>query len=155
MSGKDARSEIIVRPMTQDDIEKVLTEDRITAADDRCITFAMPITVKHLVEETAFGFIAEDTSQGNRICGFVTGVIRKEPDGNETAWIHLTGVHPEYRHHHIGTRLAGAFFEHCRRQGLKSVRINVNWGDASLLTWLGTLGFGMSLGKMVEFEKSL
>ena len=38
---------------------------------------------------------------------------------------------------------------------VKSVRINVNWGDASLLTWLGGLGFGMSLGKLVEFERPL
>ncbi len=155
MSGNTEQSEITIRPMTQDDTEKVLAEDRSTAADDRCITFAMPITVNHLVEETAFGFIAEDQSRGSKICGFLTGVIRKEPEGNETAWIHITGVHPDYRHHKIGTRLAEAFFEHCLQQGINSVRINVNWGDASLLTWLGILGFGMSLGKLVEFEKTL
>ncbi|MBU2608974.1 MAG: GNAT family N-acetyltransferase, partial [Chloroflexi bacterium] len=112
-------------------------------------------TLNGLVEETAFGFIADDSSKGNKICGFSTGVIRKEPDGEETAWIHLTGVHPEYRHHKIGSRLAEAFFEYCLQKSLKSVHINVNWGDASMLTWLGTLGFGMSLGKLVEFERTL
>lgn len=155
MSNNKAQSEVIIRPMAQDDIEKVLSEDRSTAAGDRCITFATPITVNHLVEETAFGFIAEDQSKGNKICGFLTGVIRKEPEGTEAAWIHITGVHPDYRHRKIGIRLAEAFFEHCRQQGINSVRINVNWGDASMLTWLGVLGFGMSLGKLVEFEKTL
>ena len=155
MSSDTAQGEVTIRPMTQDDIEKVLVEDRITAAGDRCITFATPITVNHLVEETAFGFIAEDQSKEGKICGFLTGVIRKEPEGTEAAWIHITGVHPDYRHRHIGTRLAEALFEHCRQQGIKSVRINVNWGDATLLTWLGILGFGMSLGKLVEFEKPL
>ena len=149
------QSEIIIRPMTQDDIEKVMAEDRLTTGDDRTVTFANPVTINGLVEETAFGFIAEDSSKDNKICGFVTGVIRKEPDGEETAWIHLTGVHPEYRHHKIGSRMAEALFEYCHQKGLKSVHINVNWGDASMLTWLGNLGFGMSLGKLVEFEKTL
>jgi len=67
----------------------------------------------------------------------------------------LTGVHPDYRHHKIGTGLAEAIFKYCREKGIKSVRINVNWDDASLLTWLGILGFGMSLSKLVEFEKTL
>ena len=155
MSSNTEQNEVIIHPMTQDDINRVLVEDRITAADDRSITFATPITVDRLVEERAFGFIAEDTSEGNKICGFLTGVIRKNPEGDESAWIHLTGVHPDYRHHGIGTRLAEAFFEHCRQQDIKAVRINVNWGDASLLTWLGVLGFGMSLGNLVEFEKTL
>ncbi len=151
----DEQSNIVIRQMTQDDIERIMAEDRITTGDDRTITFAKPVTINGLVEETAFGFIAEDASKGNKICGFVTGVVRKEADGEETAWIHLTGVHPDYRHHNIGSRLAEAFFEYCRKKGLKSVHINVNWGDASLLTWLGSLGFGMSLGKLVEFEKTL
>jgi len=155
MSKNAEKGEVTIRPMTQDDIEKVLAEDKSTGTDDRFITFAMPITVDHLVEETAFGFIAEDQSKGAKICGFLTGVIRKEPEGTEAAWIHLTGVHPDYRHHGIGTRLAEAIFEYCRQKGVKSVRINVNWGDASLLTWLGTLGFGMSLGKLVEFERTV
>ena len=155
MSGDKEKDDIIIRPMTQDDIEKVMAEDRITTGDDRSVTFAKPVTLNGLVEETAFGFIAEDSSKENKICGFLTGVIRKEPDGDETAWLHLTGVHPDYRHHKIGTRLAEAIFEYCREKGVKSVRINVNWGDASLLTWLGVLGFGMSLGKLVEFEKTL
>ena len=80
MSGENEKDNISIRLMTQDDIERVMTEDRITMAGDRCVTFAKPVTVNQLVEETAFGFIAEDTSQNNRICGFVTGVIRKDPD---------------------------------------------------------------------------
>lgn len=156
MTTNNNQGEVVtIRPMSQHDIDKVMAEDRSTTGDDRFITFATPITLNHLVEQTSFGFIAEDTSQENKICGFLTGVLRKEPDGKQTAWIHLSGVHPDYRHRKTGTRLAEAFFDCCRKKGIKSVHINVNWGDARLLTWLGQLGFGMSLGKLVEFEKSL
>lgn len=155
MTVDKEKDEILIRLMSQDDVERIMTEDRITGSNDRCITFTKPVSINQLVEETAFGVIAEDTSKNNRICGFVTGVIRKDPGNGESAWIHLTGVHPEYRHHKIGTRMAEAFFNYCHEKGVGSVRINVNWGDASLLTWLGSLGFGMSLGKLVEFEKTL
>ena len=155
MSGDKEKDGIVIRLMNQDDVERIMTEDRITPSNDRCITFAKPVNVNQLVEETTFGVVAEDTSKNNKICGFVTGVIRKDPENGESAWLHLTGVHPDYRHRGIGTRMADAFFAHCREKGIKSVRINVNWGDASLLTWLGGLGFGMSLGKLVEFERTL
>lgn len=151
MTGKTEK-EVIIRPMTQEDVDIIMAMDKNTSGEDRCITFTRPVNIDQLVQEKAFGFVAE--TEG-RMVGFLTGVIRKYPNGTDAAWIHITGVHPEYRHWRIGTRLAQALFEHCRQQGIKSVRINVNWGDASLLTWLGALGFGVSLGRTVEFERIL
>ena len=152
MRNDNKQSGVVVRPMKQEDIENMLAEDRSTTGEDRFITFATPLTRDQLVQEKTFGFVAETD---DKMVGFLTGVLAKEPDGTDTAWIYITGVHPEYRHRNIGTGLAEAFFEYCRQQGLKSVHVNVNWGDALLLTWLGGLGFALSLGKPVEFERLL
>ena len=152
MTSNNEKDKVIIRPMVQADTDGVLAGDKLMTGKDRSITFTRPLTLNHLVQEMAFGFVAE---LKGKIVGFVSGVITKTPGEPDVAWIYIAGVLPGHRHQNIGARLGEAFFEHCRKQGIKSVRINVDWGDSSLLTWLGTMGFGLSLGKIVEFEKPL
>ena len=41
MSGDKEKDEIIIRLMNQDDVERIMTEDKITPSSDRSVTFAL------------------------------------------------------------------------------------------------------------------
>ena len=69
-------------------------------------TFAHPIFFYELGEKA---LIVED---GGRLVGFLLGFIAHEPV--KTGYVHLVGIHPEYRRRGVGRMLYETFTDTCR-----------------------------------------
>ena len=69
-------------------------------------TFAHPI---FFYELGAHGLIIEESSQ---MIGFLLGFIAHEPV--RTGYVHLVGIHPDYRRRGVGRMLYEVFTETCR-----------------------------------------
>jgi GNAT superfamily N-acetyltransferase len=119
---------------------------RITKADfDRIVevidqwwggpisTFAHPI---FFYELGAHALIAEDPEAG--MIGFLLGFVAEEPE--RTGYVHLVGIHPEFRRRGVGRLLYQTFIEECRSAGCKRMKAITTLG------YEGSIKFHVALG---------
>ena len=86
-------------------------------------------------------FVAEVNGQ---VRGFILGqVARVRESATEIGIIQMIGVHPDYQRRGIGSRLVRALSDKYRSQGIKVIRIGVNYRDKSLLGLVEHAGFGV------------
>ncbi len=52
--------------------------------------------------------------QGSQMIGFLLGFIAEALDGKKTGYVHLVGIHPEYRRRGVGRLLYNTFATECR-----------------------------------------
>jgi GNAT superfamily N-acetyltransferase len=94
---------------------------RITKADfDRIVevidhwwggpisTFAHPIFFHEL------GGHALVVEQGDLMIGFLLGFVARPEGGKPTGYVHLVGIHPDYRRRGVGRLLYNTFVTECR-----------------------------------------
>ena len=76
--------------------------------------------------------------------GFVLGqVARARESATEIGIVQMIGVHPDYQRKGIGGRLVRALSDKYRSQGIKVMRIGVDYRDKSLLGLVEDAGFGV------------
>jgi GNAT superfamily N-acetyltransferase len=51
--------------------------------------------------------------QGSVMIGFLLGFIASSTDGSKTGYVHLVGIHPDYRRRGVGRLLYNRFVEEC------------------------------------------
>jgi GNAT superfamily N-acetyltransferase len=95
-------------------------------------TFAHPIFFYELGEHA---LVVED--QGEMI-GFLLGFITHEPV--RTGYIHLVGIHPDYRRRGVGRMLYAAFIDACRGNGCERIKAITTLGND------GSRSFHVALG---------
>ena len=146
----EQKPQVIIRQITEDDIEGVLAIDRGITGGDRALTYASAPN-SYVGGELGVSVVAE---ADGRVVGFLLGQITDSPFGrSDTALLLLMGVDPGYRRRSIGSRLVQAFEECCRQKGVRSVHVMVSWQDWWLLSFIKSQGF--SLGEIAEFMKTL
>ncbi|MEM9692813.1 MAG: GNAT family N-acetyltransferase [Myxococcota bacterium] len=83
----------------------------------------------------------------DRLVGFLLGFI-VEPKNHRTAtrvgYVHLVGIHPDYRRRQVGTRLYEGFTETCRKEGCTRMKAITTLGNE------GSVRFHEALGWQVE-----
>ncbi len=150
MTAAEQRPQVDIREMTEEDIEGVLAIDRKITGSNRAMTYAT-LPSSYVGGALDVSVVAE---AGGQIVGFWFGRITDSPRGRaDTALLELIGVDLGYQHQGIGTRLAQAFMEQCRRKRVRSVRTIVSWHDWWLLSFVRSLGF--IRGEMAEFVKPI
>lgn len=124
----------------------VMRTRRITKADfDRIVevidhwwggpisTFAHPI---FFYELGAHALIAEDPEEG--MIGFLLGFVAQEPE--RTGYVHLVGIHPEFRRRGVGRLLYQTFTEECRTAGCTRMKAITTVG------YEGSMKFHVAMG---------
>jgi GNAT superfamily N-acetyltransferase len=158
------QDKIEVRPIKLEDIDPVLFIDREIRAAGNVITYRNltaeyilsagrgippqenPVSyVRSLTGDAApllnLSFVAEVNGQ---VRGFVLGqVARVRESAIEIGIIQMIGVHPDYQRRGIGSRLVRALSDKYRSQGIKVIRIGVDYRDKSLRGLVEHSGFGM------------
>ncbi|MBN1613956.1 MAG: GNAT family N-acetyltransferase [Deltaproteobacteria bacterium] len=143
-------SQVIVRKITEDDIEDVLAIDRGITGNDRALTYTSAPN-SYVGGELGVSVVAE---VDGKVVGFLLGQITDSPFGrSDTAMLILMGVDPGYRRRKIGSRLVKAFEGCCRQKGVTSVHVMVSWQDWWLLSFIKSMEF--SLGEIAEFVKAV
>ena len=94
---------------------------RITKADfDRIVEvidhwWGGPIsTMAHPIFFYELGAHALIVEQGEQMIGFLLGFIAEALDGKRTGYVHLVGIHPDYRRRGVGRLLYNTFVSECR-----------------------------------------
>jgi GNAT superfamily N-acetyltransferase len=95
-------------------------------------TFAHPIFFYELGEKA---LIVEDAG---RLVGFLLGFIAHEPV--KTGYVHLVGIHPEYRRRGVGRMLYETFTDTCRAADCVRMKAITTLGNA------GSQRFHLALG---------
>lgn len=161
MSEQD---KIEIRPVKLEDIDSILSIDTEIRAARNVITYRKltaeyilsagrgippqenPASyVRSLTGDAApllnLSFVAEVNGQ---VRGFILGqVARVRESAVEIGVIQMIGVHPDYQRRGIGSRLVRALADKYRSQGIKVIRIGVDYRDKSLLGLVEHVGFGV------------
>ena len=75
----------------------------------------------HPIFHYEFGDRALVAEEAGRIVGFLFGFVAGEGAGR-VGYVHLVGVHPEYRQHGAGRALYERFMEACRESGVHRLK---------------------------------
>ncbi len=86
-------------------------------------TFAHPIFFYELGQHA---LIVEDESTSEMI-GFLLGFLALS--GRKTGYVHLVGIHPEYRRRGVGRLLYASFTETCRKAGCLEMKAITTLGN--------------------------
>lgn len=96
-------------------------------------TFAHPIFFYELGKHA---LIAEEDGEG--MIGFLLGFIAQEPV--RTGYVHLVGIHPDFRRRGVGRLLYRTFTEECRAAGCERMKAITTLGNE------GSIQFHLALG---------
>jgi len=89
------------------------------------------------------GGLAQVVERDSQLVGFLFGFLSqsREPIG----YVHLVGVHPEFRRRGIGRLLYSKFEDDCRERGCKALKAMTAPGNESATAFHKALGFGAEL----------
>ena len=136
-----------LRPNDKDDIIKIYKS--ITQRLDN-------IDLSQIIDEQALSksgacFVAE---HDGRIVGYIVSYLLKASFGiQQSAWIPMFGVAPDYMGRGIGRKMAQVVFDHYKVKGIQSIYTSVRWYDTDVLSFMRTLGFDRS--EFINLQKRL
>jgi GNAT superfamily N-acetyltransferase len=144
-AASDTVSRFLREPCKGTTLDKTMTPRPMTKADfDEIVevidrwwggpigTFAHPIFFYELGEHAR---VIEDRGE---MIGFLLGFITHE--SVRTGYVHLVGIHPEYRRRGVGRMLYAAFVETCRAAGSQRIKAITTLGNE------GSKAFHLALG---------
>lgn len=100
------------------------------------------IVAKQIQSENDISFVAEIDG---RVAGYMIGSVLLGAFGTRNAaWLSMMGVDPRFMGQGLGEKLAEAFFDFAKTQGLSSVYTSVRWDSTDLLSYFKRLGFDRS-----------
>jgi len=100
------------------------------------------IVAKQVQSENDISFVAEIDG---RVAGYMIGSMLLGTFGiKNSAWLSMMGVDPRFMGEGIGAKLAEAFFDFVKSQGLSAVYTSVRWDSTDLLSYFKRLGFDRS-----------
>jgi len=149
---REAASEVEVRPLVPEDLPQVLEiERRLQSMRRTELPSAVPLeaeleafakTVEYHLEYSDPPLRLGAELEG-RLVGFIFGEIRlwEFGGGEETGWIKILAVDPDYQRRGIGRRLGEELLEHFRRRGIQRVRTLVDSYSGELIAYFRSLGF--------------
>ena len=108
-------------------------------------TFAHPIFFYELGEQALV------VEQGSEMIGFLLGFLALGSDGasragdvaTRTGYIHLVGIHPDYRRRGVGRRLYDRFTDECRQARCARMKAITTPGHEGSIRFHLALGWGV------------
>jgi GNAT superfamily N-acetyltransferase len=87
------------------------------------------------------GRLARVVEERDRLVGFLLGFVC--PDA-AVGYVHLVGIHPDYRRRGVARILYMAFEEDCRREGVKRLKAITTLGNEGSVRFHESLGWSMA-----------
>jgi ribosomal protein S18 acetylase RimI-like enzyme len=170
----NSKLETKVRHLVLEDLDVILAIDHTIRSREKAITYAFISTesilninrkanrlnqpssyidlidsdVKDLLE---LGFVAE---VAGHVRGFILGnIIPGKAGGRQEGEILILGVHPDYRHMHIGAQLVEKLCKEYRSRGVRTLHIYIDQQDKQMLGFCENTGFFAA--KPINYIKNL
>lgn len=119
------------RPITKVDYDEIVREiDRWWGGPTTAL--AHPMFFYEL------GDLARVVEDDGEVVGFLFGFLC--PDGR-TGYVHLIGIHPDYRRRGVARMLYTAFEEDCRRAGYRRLKAITTLGNEASVSFHRALGW--------------
>jgi len=142
------KAEVIIRRMTEADLDRIKDIDRALVGPDRALSWPLRVEAHWWVYRPMMNFVAEI---GDEVVGFLLGDIRGAEYGVDTSgWIDMMGVVPKYQGREVGRMLVEAFCEECQKNEVR-VRVVVREDDKRLISFWTSVG--LKRGKLVSYER--
>ena len=136
-----------LRPDDKDDIIKIYKS--ITQRLDNIDV--SQIIAEQVLSSSGACFVAE---QGGRLVGYIVSYLMTASFGiQQSAWIPMFGVAPDYMGRGIGRKMAQVVFDYYKAKGIQSIYTSVRWFDTDVLSFMRTLGFDRS--EFINLQKRL
>lgn len=136
--------------MNPADSEAILKIYKYITKRSDVVDFKQMMDEQVLREENAC-FVAEH--QG-RLVGYIISYLLTGGFGvQQSAWIPMFGVEPDFMGRGIGHQLAEAVFTYYKSKNIENVYTSVRWYDTDVLSFLRTLGFDRS--EFINLKKRL
>jgi GNAT superfamily N-acetyltransferase len=84
------------------------------------------------------GRMARVVEADGLLVGFLFGFVRPEAP---LGYVHLVGIHPEYRRRGVGKLLYAAFEQDCRLEGVSQLKAVTNLGNEASIRFHQALGW--------------
>ncbi|MDD5082797.1 MAG: GNAT family N-acetyltransferase [Dehalococcoidales bacterium] len=167
-------SEVKIRPIALKDLDTILSIDSKIRETGQTITYANITTGQIFTAEREAGkrrktgsyyldLVTGDTSTSldlgfvaeveGHVRGFIMGRLVTGKQATQSGQILIVGVHPDYQHRGIATRLVEALVEGFRSRGVKTVRFVIDQRDRGLINLAERMGFGA--GHLIDFSRAL
>jgi len=171
---KSSGVEIIVRPMTLEDLDAVfsidhkirgmakaityanLTTERVFTIDRHVGRLAKPVSYVDLISGDVSGLLDLGfvTEVEGHVRGFITGRVAQVGEtATEVGVILILGVHQSTGYSPSLIVWVNAICEKFRSKGVKKVRIDVDRRDKDLVNFVEHMGF--DVGHLIDYSKAL
>ena len=141
---------VIIRRMELADTEDILRIYKHITKRNDVVDFKQIMDEQTLREDNAC-FVAEH--QG-RLVGYIVSYLLTGSFGiQQSAWIPMFAVEPDFMGHGIGQQLAEAVFKFYKSRKIGNVYTSVRWYDTDVLSFFRTLGFDRS--EFIALKKRL
>jgi GNAT superfamily N-acetyltransferase len=125
---------MLTRPLTKADYDQIVQViDRWWGGPTSAL--AHPIFFYEL------GRLSRVVESDGHLVGFLFGFIC--PDA-PVGYVHLVGIHPDYRRRGVGKLLYASFTEDCQREGAKQLKAITTLGNEASVRFHQALGWTMS-----------
>jgi GNAT superfamily N-acetyltransferase len=88
-----------------------------------------------------FGRMARVVEAEGLLVGFLFGFVA--PDAR-AGYVHLVGIHPDYRRRGVGKLLYASFESDCQREGVETLKAVTNLGNEASIRFHQALGWTMA-----------
>lgn len=145
MVSEEAR----IRDMIEEDINDILSIDKGIIGEQRVVTYRNPKST-YLGGELGLSKVAE---VDGKVVGFAIGRVMAHPYRLEdTGFLSLVGVHPDFQRKGIGARLVKAFVTSCQAGNIGNVHTLIDLNDRPMLGFFESLDFQKK--EVAEFTAS-
>jgi len=96
-------------------------------------------TLAHPIFFYELGDNALIVEEGGRLVGFLLGFIALRPP--KTGYVHLVGIHPDFRRKGVGRLLYETFTERCRGLGCERMKAITTTGNEGSISFHQALGW--------------
>jgi hypothetical protein len=142
------KAEVIIRRMTEADLDRIKDIDRALVGPDRALSWPLRVEAHWWVYRPMLNFVAEIDDE---MVGFLLGDIRGAEYGVDiSGWIDMMGVATDYHGRGIGRKLVDAFCEECQKNEVR-VRVVIREDDERLIRFWTSMGF--KKGSLVSYER--
>ncbi len=98
-------------------------------------------TLAHPMFFYELGELATVAEEDGRIVGFLFGFISTTTGVDKTGYVHLVGIHPDFRRRAVGRLLYEQFLARCTEQGCRRLKAIATIGNDAAIRFHEGLGF--------------
>ncbi len=98
-------------------------------------------TLAHPMFFYELGELATVAEEDGRIVGFLFGFISTTTGVDKTGYVHLVGIHPDFRRRAVGRLLYEEFLARCTEQGCRRLKAIATLGNDAAIRFHEGLGF--------------